>query len=123
VEVDGEHYWDGGLVSNTPLDWVLSSRSELDTLVFQVDLWSARGPLPADLSSVAVRAKEIQFSSRTRTATDTFRERQLLRAAFRKLAAQVPPELLETPEARTLIEATDPGALQHRPARLPFADL
>lgn len=109
VEVDGEHYWDGGLVSNTPLDWVLSSRSELDTLVFQVDLWSARGPLPSDLSSVAVRTKEIQYSSRTRTATDTFRERQLLRAAFRKLATQVPPELLETPEAKTLIEATDPA--------------
>jgi predicted acylesterase/phospholipase RssA len=46
VEVDGEHYWDGGLVSNTPLDWVLSSNSGLDTLVFQVDLWSARGNLP-----------------------------------------------------------------------------
>ena len=39
VEIDGEHYWDGGMVSNTPLDWVLSAPSELDTLVFQVDLW------------------------------------------------------------------------------------
>ena len=107
VEIDGEHYWDGGLVSNTPLDWVLSSKSDLDTLVFQVDLWSARGQLPADMSSVAVRAKEIQFSSRTRAATEVFRERQMLRAAFRKLAQQMPPELLDTPEARTLMEATD----------------
>jgi NTE family protein len=110
VEVDGEHYWDGGLVSNTPLDWVLSSHSDLDTLVFQVDLWSARGLLPADMPSVAVRAKEIQFSSRTRSATEVFRERQLLRAAFRKLAEQMPEELLNTPEARTLIEATDASA-------------
>jgi NTE family protein len=42
------------MVSNTPLDWVLSSHSGLDTLVFQVDLWSARGPLPSDMTSVAV---------------------------------------------------------------------
>jgi NTE family protein len=110
VEVDGEHYWDGGLVSNTPLDWVLSSKSDLDTLVFQVDLWSARGTLPADLPSVAVRAKEIQFSSRTRAATEVFRERQILRAAFRKLAQQMPAELLDTPEARLLVEATDASA-------------
>lgn len=59
VEVDGEFYWDGGLVSNTPLDWVLSSRSDLDSLIFQVDLWSARGDAPRDLSQVATRIKEI----------------------------------------------------------------
>ena len=46
TEVDGEHYWDGGLISNTPLQWVLDSRPRLDTLAFQVDLWSARGKLP-----------------------------------------------------------------------------
>jgi NTE family protein len=110
VEVDGEHYWDGGLVSNTPLDWVLSANSGLDTLVFQVDLWSARGNLPADMPSVAVRAKEIQYSSRTRSATEVFRERQALRAAFRKLAENMTPEQLDTPEARLLIEATDSSA-------------
>src|SRR6516165_1372838 len=82
VEIDGELYWDGGLVSNTPLDWVLSARSSLDTLVFQVDLWSARGEAPRDLMEVAVRAKEIQYSSRTRAATDAFRKVQSLRAVY-----------------------------------------
>lgn len=110
VEVDGEHYWDGGLVSNTPLDWVLSSKSDLDTLVFQVDLWSARGQLPADMSSVAVRAKEIQYSSRTRAATEMFRERQMLRAAFRKLAETMTPEQLDTPDAKLLLESSDAAA-------------
>ena len=47
VEIEGEHYWDGGLVSNTPLQWVAESSPRLDTLAFQVDLWSARGELPA----------------------------------------------------------------------------
>ena len=109
VEIEGELYWDGGLVSNTPLDWVLSARSDLDSLIFQVDLWSARGVVPRDLSEVAVRMKEIQYSSRTRAATDAFRNSQRLRAAFNELLAQMPPELAATPQARLLAEAADPA--------------
>ena len=109
IEINGEHYWDGGLVSNTPLDWVLSARSELDTLIFQVDLWSARGELPRNLSEVAVRMKDVQYSSRTRAATDAFRQRQHLRAVFNELLALMPPELAETPQARLLAQASDPA--------------
>jgi NTE family protein len=109
VEIDGEYYWDGGMVSNTPLDWVLSARSDLDTLIFQIDLWSARGVLPRDLPEVAVRMKEVQFSSRTRAATDSFKKLQRLRAAFNELLAQMPPELAATPQARLLAEAADPA--------------
>jgi NTE family protein len=43
VEIEGEHYWDGGLVSNTPLQWIADSRPHFDTLAFQVDLWNAHG--------------------------------------------------------------------------------
>jgi NTE family protein len=107
VEIDGEHYWDGGLVSNTPLDWVLSSRSGLDTLVLQVDLWAADGVLPSDMAEVAVRMKEVQFSSRTRAATDNFRRVEKLRTAFNELLAQMPRELAATPQARLLAEASD----------------
>jgi len=109
IEIDGERYWDGGLVSNTPLDWVLSARSRLDTLIFQVDLWSARGDLPRDLAGVAVRMKEIQFSSRTRAATDDFRRLQTLRATFNELLALMPAELAATPQARLLAAASDPA--------------
>jgi NTE family protein len=109
VEIDGERYWDGGMVSNTPLDWVLSSRSGLDTLIFQVDLWSARGDLPSDLATVATRMKEIQYSSRTRSATDAFRRTEKLRTAFNELLAQMPPELAASPQARLLAEASDPA--------------
>ena len=42
IEIEGQHYWDGGLVSNTPLQWVLQDGPRQDTLAFQVDLWSAR---------------------------------------------------------------------------------
>jgi NTE family protein len=109
VEVEGEFYWDGGLVSNTPLDWVLSAHSDLDTLIFQVDLWSARGEAPRDLAEVAARAKDIQYSSRTRAATDEFRKVQRMRAAFNELLALMPPELAETPQARLLARASDPA--------------
>ena len=107
VEIDGEHYWDGGLVSNTPLDWVLSARSDLDTLVLQVDLWSAAGVLPRDLTEVAVRIKEVQFSSRTRSATDSFRKVEQLRTAINALLAQLPPKLAALPEAQLLAKETD----------------
>ncbi|MDB5930707.1 MAG: hypothetical protein JWR60_2414 [Polaromonas sp.] len=110
LEIDGEHYWDGGLVSNTPLDWVLSARSGLDTLVLQVDLWSAAGELPRDLMEVAVRMKEVQFSSRTRAATDSFRRVEKLRTAFNELLAQMPPELAALPQARLLARESDHAA-------------
>jgi NTE family protein len=109
VEIDGEFYWDGGLVSNTPLDWVLSAPSDLDTLVFQVDLWSARGDLPTDLWQVAMRMKEVQYSSRTRAATDEFRRLQGYRSVFNELLAQLPPELAATSQARILAEASNPA--------------
>ena len=109
VEVDGEFYWDGGLVSNTPLDWVLSARSGLDTLVWQIDLWQATGELPRDLAGVAVRMKEVQFSSRTRAATDNFRKLEKLRTAYNELMALMPASLAATPQARLLAEASDPA--------------
>jgi NTE family protein len=110
VEIKGELYWDGGMVSNTPLDWVLSSRRDINTLILQVDLWSARGKAPTDLAEVGVRMKDIQYSSRTRSATDQFRYRQKLRAALYTLMQKMPPELADTPEARLLRSETGPAA-------------
>ncbi len=73
VEIDGEHYWDGGLVSNTPLKYVLEYVPRRSRLTFQVDLFHAAGPLPADLEAVAERDKDIRYSSRTRASTTTFK--------------------------------------------------
>jgi NTE family protein len=70
IEIEGEYYWDGGLVSNTPLQWVVDAERRRDTLAFQVDLWSARGEFPRDMFEVMTRDKEIRFSSRTRASTD-----------------------------------------------------
>src|SRR5262245_27439844 len=107
TEVDGEYYWDGGLVSNTPLQWVLDSRPRVDTLTFQVDLWSARGPLPRDMIEVDVRQKDIRYSSRTRASTDMFRRMQSMRRAAAKLLDGMHPELRQTPEAELLAQEAD----------------
>ena len=98
IEIEGEHYWDGGLVSNTPLQWVLESAERQDTLAFQVDLWNARGAVPRTLGEVATRQKEIQYSSRTRASSDQFKKEQRLRNALADLFSKLPDRLRETPE-------------------------
>jgi NTE family protein len=102
TEIDGELYWDGGLVSNTPLQWVLDSVPWRDTLAFQVDLWSAKGPFPRDLVDVAQRQKEIQYSSRTRLNTDYVRSMQKIRHAVAALLEKLPPKLRDDPAAKAL---------------------
>jgi NTE family protein len=98
VEIEGEYYWDGGLVSNTPLQWVLESETRQDTLAFQVDLWSSRGPVPRTLGEVVTRQKEIQYSSRTRANSDQFKKVQKLRNALAELFEEMPDRLKTTEE-------------------------
>ena len=73
VKIGTDHYWDGGIVSNTPLQHLLDQDDSLNTLVFQVDLFSAHGVLPRDIQDVLARHKDIMYSSRTRYNTDVFR--------------------------------------------------
>jgi NTE family protein len=90
VEIDGEHFWDGGIASNTPLDYVLDEDTTNDLLIFQVDLFSARGPLPTTLLEAAEREKDIRFSSRTRMNTDKNKQIHNARTALRDLMASCP---------------------------------
>jgi NTE family protein len=107
TEVDGRYYWDGGLISNTPLQWVLDSQPRRDTLAFQVDLWSARGDLPKDLIEVEIRQKEITYSSRNRAATDEYKRVQKLRIALANLLRQLPAELRDSKDAELLQEVAN----------------
>jgi NTE family protein len=108
TEIDGEYFWDGGLVSNTPLQWALDSRPRRDTLAFQVDLWSADGELPRDLTETELRQREIQFSSRTRAATAQYKNAQKLRLAVANLIKRLPDEVSKHEEVQMLkVEADD----------------
>ena len=102
VEIDGEHYWDGGLVSNTPLQYVLDPPGKVRRVVFQVDLFAATGALPPTLSEVTEREKDIRFSSRTRLNTTNEMDRQVVAKAAQRLLAKLPPELRDDPDARAL---------------------
>jgi NTE family protein len=107
TEVDGQHYWDGGLISNTPLQWVLDYRPRRDTLAIQVDLWSARGALPTDLIAVEVRQKDIVYSSRNRAATDQYQHMQKLRIALANLLGKLSAELRDSDEVKILEQEAD----------------
>ena len=107
IEIEGERYWDGGLVSNTPLHWVVDDEPRQDMLAFQVDLWSARGAFPCNLTDVAVRLKEIQYSSRTRAATDRLKRLQRTRSALTTLLRDLPEGLRDSAAAKLLGEFAD----------------
>jgi NTE family protein len=104
TQIEGEFYWDGGLVSNTPLQWVLESSPRKDTLAFQIDLWSARGELPRNLIEAELRQKDIRFSSRTRAATDQFKQKQMVSRTLAKHLEKLPRELRQTPEVEMLAQ-------------------
>jgi len=107
IEIEGEHYWDGGLISNTPLQWVVEHGPRQDTLAFQVDLWSARGEFPGDLAEVVTRQKEIQYSSRTRANTNQFKQLQRLRCALATLLEKLPEQLKASEEVKLLFPFAD----------------
>src|SRR5215212_10826014 len=105
VEIEGEHYWDGGIASNTPLDYVLGEETNRDLLIFQVDLFSARGDLPTSLLEAAEREKDIRFSSRTRMSTDKNKQVHNARKALRELLGKLPDNLKNDPSVEILCNA------------------
>ncbi len=102
IEIEGEHFWDGGIATNTPLDFVLDAEINNDLLIFQVDLFSARGPLPVSLLEAAEREKDIRFSSRTRMNTDKNKQIHNARMALRELIGKLPDYLRNDPSVETL---------------------
>lgn len=106
VVIEGEHYWDGGIASNTPLDFVLDEETSRDLLIFQVDLFSARGPLPETLLEAAEREKDIRYSSRTRMNTDKNRQIHNARMAVRDLIGKLPDYLKNDPSVELLRKAS-----------------
>jgi NTE family protein len=103
VHIDGKDYWDGGILSNTPLQYVLDNYPRTRRLVvLQVDLFSARGPMPATLSEVSERQKDITYSSRTRMNTDAVGANVNLQQALADLIAKLPARLRNDPSVAAL---------------------
>ena len=102
IQIDGEFYWDGGVVSNTPLQYLLDVQRDASMLVFQIDLFSARGVMPHNLLGVYERQKDILYSSRTRLNTDMARNEQELRHAIERLLQKLPAQLQDDADVRTI---------------------
>ena len=111
VEIDGELYWDGGLVSNTPLQYVLDQPGKRRRVVFQVDLFAATGAVPTTLPEVTEREKDIRFSSRTRLNTTNELDRQVIAQAAKRLLAKLPPEWHDDPDLRALSRVRSESAV------------
>ena len=118
IEIDGELYWDGGLISNTPLRWVVESQPQGDTLAFQVDLWASRGQVPRNIADVNTRQKEIMYSSRTRAASNRITEMQCLRNCVSSLLAKLPAELADGPEVAFPAPGGRDQSMESNPAHL-----
>jgi NTE family protein len=111
VWIDGRAYWDGGLVSNTPLQFVLDEEATEDLLIFQVDLFSARGPMPQNLVEADEREKDIRYSSRTRLNTDQNLRIHRIKVALRRLLKALPEDCGEAEDLRLLHEAAKENAV------------
>ncbi len=104
VEIDGRYYWDGGLVSNTPLMHVLDNQTA-PMLAFQVDLFPAASELPRTIMDVMAREKEIRFSSRTRALSNERLKLRRERETIRRMLAKLPAEMREDPDVKALSAA------------------
>src|SRR5262245_53592912 len=107
VKIGTDYFWDGGIVSNTPLQHLLEQEDGLNSLVFQVDLFSARGVLPRDIQDVMARHKDIMYSSRTRYNTDVYRAIPSGKTRLYHTLTQIPENALSDDDRRLKEELSD----------------
>jgi NTE family protein len=110
VEIDGEHYFDGGIMSNTPLQYVAKD-FRMDALIVQADLFSGLGELPSNLNQVQERVKDIQFQSKTRFSYAQIREIEALRSTLADVLGKLPASLRSDPQVKKLQELSRRGRL------------
>lgn len=102
VRIDGELYWDGGILSNTPVEAVFDDNPRRSGLVFTVNIWQPHGPEPADMVRVMARQKDLQYASRA--TAQVVRQKQIhrLRHVIAELVRELPEAQRESPEIRRL---------------------
>jgi NTE family protein len=129
VQIDGELYWDGGIVSNSPLWYVLDAEPRMNALILQVDVFSGAGEAPKNLAEVQERAKDIQYASKTRFNTSRIKEMEALRGALRRVLEKLPEALRADPDVERLAAASKARACalvhfinRHHPRATSFKD-
>jgi NTE family protein len=110
VEIDGEYYWDGGIMSNTPLQYVCED-FRISALVVVVDLFSGKGELPLNLNEALERAKDIQYQSKQRLTDSRIRTIEALRSALSAVLGKLPQSLRSDPQVQKLAAVSQRGPL------------
>jgi NTE family protein len=111
VEVHGEYYWDGGIVSNSPLMYVLENLPRMRALVVQVDIFRAEGELPQDMDEVQRRNLDIRFSSRMPLGMERIKKLAEMKAALTRLLGKLPPSFKSDPDVQKLAPIRDVGEM------------
>jgi NTE family protein len=109
VTIGGEEYWDGGMVSNSPLWYVMDDSPRMNALIVQLDLFSASGALPQNLNEVLERAKDIQFSSKTRFNTKRVKELRQLHEVLGRVLERLPANLKDDADVISLRKLCNMG--------------
>lgn len=102
VRIDGELYWDGGIMSNTPVEAVFDDNPRRSGLVFSVHIWHPHGAEPDTMVRVLSRQKDIQYSSRSTAQVTRQRQLHKLRHVIAELAAKLPDDVRQSSDARAL---------------------
>jgi len=110
AKIDGEFYWDGGIMSNTPLQHVCED-FRMSALIVTVDLFSGKGELPQNLAQVQERAKDIQYQSKQRLTDSQIKEIEALRSTLADVLAKLPQSLRSDPQVQELSEVSQRGPL------------
>jgi NTE family protein len=102
VRVDGELYWDGGILSNTPTEVIFDDNPRRDSLIFAVHMWNPVGAEPETMWEVMHRQKDIQYSSRVASHIARQLQAHRLRHVIRELLAYIPEPARSSSAVREL---------------------
>lgn len=103
VRIDGELYWDGGILSNSPTEAVFDDNPRRNSLIFAVHLWNPRGAEPTTMAEVLNRHKDVQYSSRIASQIARQQQAHQLRHVINQLAARLPDSARNDPDVRELM--------------------
>ena len=104
VRIEGELYWDGGILSNTPTEAIFEDNPRRNSLIFAVHMWNPLGAEPESIWEVLHRQKDIQYSSRVASHIAKQRQIHKLRHVVSELVKFIPQEQREDPVVKDLAE-------------------
>jgi NTE family protein len=102
VRIDGELYWDGGIMSNTPTEVIFDDDPRRSSLIFAVHMWNPDGPEPETILEVLHRQKDIQYSSRIAGHITRLKQTHTLRHVVTELARLLPDDVRNSAAAKEL---------------------